>query len=106
MLAWVNWSFTPQPGAIRSSGLEEALRLGLSQLAARRGWVAELLALFYVLEYGKLWFVVQADSPKWFSFWYSIDAALISFLPARASAVLMSIVQVTRGGFDEQKPEY
>ena len=106
VLTWANWNFTPQPSAIRSAGLGEALQLGFSQLPARRGWVAELLAPLYALEYGKLWFVVQAGSPKWFSFWYSIDAALISFVAGRASAVLMSIVQLTRGGFDVPKPEF
>lgn len=104
-LAWANWNFTPQPSAIRSAGLEEALQLAFSQLPERRGWVAELLAPLYAFEYGKLWFVVQAGSPKWLSFWYSIDAALISIVAARASAVLMSIVQPTKGGFDESKPE-
>lgn len=105
LLAWANWNYTPQPGAIRSASLEEALQLGLSKLPARRGWVAELLAPLYALEYGKLWFVVQAESPKWFSFWYSIDTALVSILAARASAVLVSLVQLSRGGFDEPKPE-
>lgn len=97
ILAWANWNFTPQPGAIRTTGLEEALQLGFSHLPARRGWVAELLAPFYALEYGKLWFVIQAGSPEWFSVWYSIDAALVSFVAAKASTVLMSLVQVSKG---------
>ena len=106
VLAWADWNFTPQPSAIRSAGLGEALELGFRELPARRGWMAELLAPFYALEYGKLWVVVQPRSPKWFSFWYSIDAALISFVAGRASAVLMSIVQPMRGEFDEPKPKF
>lgn len=100
VLAWANWNFMPQPVAIRIASLEEALQLGFNQLPERRGWVAELLAPFYVLEYGKLWFVVQVDSPKWFSMWYSVDASLISLVAARASAILMSLVQVPIGRND------
>lgn len=101
VLAWSNWNFMPQPSAIRTASFEEALQLGFSQLPERRGWVAELLAPFYALEYGKLWFVVQAESPKWFSIWYSVDAALICLVAARASAVLMSLVRVPRGRNDD-----
>ena len=101
ILAWANWNFTPQPEAIRNASLEEALQLGFGNLPPRRGWVAELLAPFFALEYGKLWFVVQAESPKWFSIWYSIDAALISLVAARASAVLMSLAQAKRGKIDD-----
>ena len=97
VLAWANWNFTPQPVAIRIASLEEALQLGFSLLPERRGWVAELLAPFYLLEYGKLWFVVQVHSPKWFSMWYSVDASLISLVAARASSILMSLVQVQIG---------
>jgi hypothetical protein len=103
LLAWANWNFTPQPIAIRSASLEEALQLGFGQLPPRRGWIAELMAPFYALEYVKLWFVVQADAPKWFSFWYSIDTALISIFAARVSAVVMSAAQMTRGSLGESK---
>lgn len=105
VLAWANWNFTPQPGAIRSASLEQALQLGFDQLPARRGWVAEIMAPLYALEYAKLWFAVQTSSPKWFSFGYSIDAALISVIAARVSTVLMSLVQRTRGDSNEPKPE-
>lgn len=104
-LAWANWNFTLQPGAIRSASIEQALQLGFDQLPARRGWVAEIMGPLYALEYAKLWFAVQAGSPKWFSFWYSIDAALISVIAARVSTVLMSIVHRTRGDFNESKIE-
>lgn len=97
VLAWANWNFTLQPGAIRSASLEQALQLGFDQLPTRRGWVAEMMAPLYALEYAKLWFAVQAGSPKWFSFWYSIDAALISVIAARVSTVLTSIVQRREG---------
>jgi hypothetical protein len=106
VFAWANWNFTLQPGAIRSASLEQALQLGFDQLPARRGWVAEIMAPLYALEYAKLWFVVQAGSPKWFSFWYSIDAALISVIAARVSTVLMSIVHGKRGDFNEPKPTH
>ena len=106
VLAWTNWNFTLQPGAIKSASLEQALQLGFDQLPARRGWVAEVMAPLYALEYAKLWFVVQAGSPKWFSFWYSIDAALISVIAARVSTVLMSIVHCKRENFNEPKPEH
>jgi len=103
VLAWANWNFTPQPVAIQTASLEEALQLGFSQLPERRGWIAEILAPFYALEYAKLWFVVQVESPKWLSFWYSIDTALISIVAARASVVLMSVVQLTAKVKDESK---
>ena len=101
ILAWANWNFTPLPAEIRTANLEEALRLGIGHLPPRRGWLAELLAPFYAFEYAKLWFVVQADSPKSLSIWYSIDAALISLAAARASAVLMPLAQISRGKTDD-----
>lgn len=97
VLAWVNWNFTPQPGEIQDANLQEALMLGIDQLPKRRGWVAELLTPFYALVYGKLWLAVQREAPRWLLVWYSVDAALVSFVAARASAVLMSLVQITRG---------
>ena len=101
IFTWANWNFTPQPGEIRTADLEAALKLGFGQLPARRGWVAEFLAPLYALEYGKLWFVVQADSPKWFSIWYSLDATLISLVAARASAVIMSLTQFWKCRIDD-----
>lgn len=91
ILASANWNFTPHPGAIRTANLESALQLGFDELPARRGWVAELLAPLYALEYGKLWFAVQDGSPKWLALWYSLDSALVSVLAARASCILMSL---------------
>jgi hypothetical protein len=105
LLAWSNWNFTHQPEAIRSVSLGQALQLGFEQLPVRRGLVAELLSPLFAMEYAKLWFVVQDESPKWFSFWYSIDAALISIIAARASAVLTTIAQQARGGSDESRPD-
>lgn len=95
ILASANWNFTPHPGAIRSATLQEALKIGFDQLPVRRGWIAELLAPLYAVEYAKLWLVVQPGASKWLSFWYSIDAALVSLIAARASAVLISIVNVS-----------
>ncbi|MEP3333615.1 hypothetical protein [Sedimentitalea sp.] len=101
IVAWANWNFSAHTGEIRTVGLEQALELGLEQMPERGGWIAELMAPFYALEYGKLWFVVQTGAPKWFSFWYSIDAALISVVAARTSAVLMSFVSVEKGRIDD-----
>lgn len=100
ILAWANWNFTPQPGAICTMDLEEALKFGISQLPARRGWVAEILTPLFALEYGKLWLVVQPRAPNWFLVLYCIDAAFISLVAARVSAVLMSLVQITKGRSD------
>lgn len=102
VLAWADWNFAAHSGEIRTVGLEQALELGLEQMPERGGWVAEIMAPLYAFEYGKLWFVVQTGTPKWFSFWYSIDAALISVVAARTSAVLMSFVSVEKGGIDDR----
>ena len=75
VLAWTDWHFTSLPNAIRISHLIEAIQIGMDQVPARRSWVAEILSVPYALEYAKLWFVVQAESPRWFTFWYSIDTA-------------------------------
>ncbi len=101
LVAWADWNFTAHSGEIRIVGLKQALELGLEQMPDRGGWVAELMAPLYALEYGKLWFVVQTGTPKWFSFWYSIDAALISVVAARTSAVLMSLTLVGKGRIDD-----
>ena len=101
LLAWIDWNFTPKPAAIRSADFWEAISLGFSHLPERRGWVAELLAAFYALEYAKLWIAVQEEAPKWLTVLYSIDAGLICFVAARAAAVVMSMVQVKKGSFDE-----
>lgn len=101
VVAWFDWNFTTHPGEIRMVSLEQALKLGAGQVPERGGWVAELMAPIYALEYGKLWFVVQTGTPKWFSFWYSIDAALISIVAARTSAVLMSCISIEKGRSDD-----
>ena len=97
VIAWANWHFTPHSAEIRFATLHEALQIGIGQLPHRRGWLAEPLSPLYALEYAKLWFVVQEGSPKWFSFWYSFDAALISLVAARACAVLMPLAQIGKG---------
>jgi hypothetical protein len=105
LLAWANWEFTDHPLALRYSSLGEAVQLGFNQHPARRGWVAEIIAPLYAFEYVKLWFVVQADSPRWFSLWYSLDTALISIFAARVSAILMFIAQLARGGLNAPAPD-
>lgn len=93
IIAWMNWNYVTYPGEIRTVSLPEAVMQGLQELPPRRGWIAEALAPMYAYEAGKLWAVVKLGSSKWSTILFSLDAALVSFVLARASIILTLLVQ-------------
>jgi len=94
VIAWANLNLVAYPGAIRAAtSLSEAAMQGMQMLPARRGWIAELLAPLYAYEAAKLWLVVQMNTSRWLPVLFSVDAALFSFMMARASVVLVAFVQ-------------
>jgi hypothetical protein len=92
VLAWINWSYVPHPAGILSDSLPDAVLNSIDDLPQRRGWIAELLTLFYAFDGAKLWVTVRFGSSGWITGLYSLDAALIGFILARSSAILTSLI--------------
>ena len=92
IIAWINWSYTPHPAEIQNVSLVNAVLISIDNLPQRRGWVAEILTLFYAIDGAKLWLTVQFGSSSWVTGLYSIDAALTGFIFAQSSAILTSFI--------------
>lgn len=93
VLAWLNWSFASHPGAFRGASLDQAVMLGMQALPERRGPIAEFLSVFYAWDAAKLWLAVTFGSWRGVTILFSINAALVAIIVARASAVLTDFVQ-------------
>ena len=99
VMTWANWSYLDHPAAMKTASLVEAMRIGLQVLPPRAGLPAEFLSPFAVADGAKLWLVVQETAPRWLSFWFSLDSALVGLLAARAAALLAFLVPVSGQGF-------
>ena len=99
ILAWINWSYVEYPGEIRDVSFWEAMQFGMNELPARRGWIAELLAVFYAAETAKLWLVLQYKSSTWVMALFCLEAALVAFIVAKVFVVLTEFVgRITEKG--------
>ena len=92
ILAWINWNFIEYPHEIRVLSLPEAMQFGMKELPARRGWIAELLAVFYAADAAKLWLILKYKSSIWPMVLFSLDAALVAFIVAKVFVVLTEFV--------------
>jgi hypothetical protein len=91
-LAWINWSDhkdSIQVGILTPLG---AISLGMNELPSRRGWIAELLAVFYAAEFAKLWLVMKYQSTFFVVVLFSLDTALVAFIAAKVFVVLTDFV--------------
>jgi len=102
ILAWVNWAVVPRPDAITDMSMTQALQMAFDQLPRRQGFVSELLAPFYALDYLKLWIAVHSSSKKLIGFVFCIDAGLVALIAARAGAVLTSFIRSAPRAADEK----
>lgn len=87
------WSYTSYPGVMIDATFREALQIGIDNLPARRGWIAEVLTVPYAYEAGKLWVVLQLKEYPVVAAFFSLDAALFSIILARASIVVTQFIQ-------------
>jgi hypothetical protein len=99
IVAFLYWSFQPLPTYLEGWTWMEAAREGLARLPEHRGWISEVLAWFYAVEYLKLWLSLQIDShPLLSGIVYSFDATLTLFIAARANAVSLAAFLAGREG--------
>jgi len=92
LIIWINWGYAAHPGGIRIATLSQAVMISIDELPSRRGWIAEMLSFFYALDGAKLWLVVQLSPSRWATILYSLDASLVGFIVAKASAFLASFI--------------
>lgn len=93
IVAISSWAWVAMPGDMLTASLPEALQIGLNNLPARRGWIAEVLAVPYAYEAAKLWVVVQLRGYPIVGALFSLDAALISFVLCRVGIVVTQFVE-------------
>lgn len=89
---------TGYPGAMIDARFQEALQIGLSNLPDRRGWITEIMALPYAYDASKLWAVVQLKEYPNVAAIFSLDAALISIIAAKAGIIIAYFVQCVHKG--------
>lgn len=84
-------------------GLFDAVQFGVTEaLPPRRGWIAEILALFYAVESTQLWLTVRYGAANaWVPALYGLYLALVAFLVARTSTALACFAQDLLGGFHD-----
>jgi hypothetical protein len=92
VLACINWYYTPHPAEILDSSIADAISITIDDLPQRRGWVAEILGIFYAFDGAKLWLSTRFGSSGWITGLYSLDAAFTGFILARSSAILTSFL--------------
>ena len=93
-IAWLNWSSVGYDGVYQTANFLGAINYALeTNLPPRRGWVAEILSIFYAIDASKLWLVVQIQPSRWAGILYSFDTALVSIIVARACAYLLFFVR-------------
>ena len=89
ILAWITWNYVAFPGEFRTLGFWEAVKFGIAdQLPQRRGWIAEILALPFAIEFAQLWLIARYGTAVWVTVLYSLYLALVAFVVARASTAL------------------
>jgi len=101
ILAWINWNYAPHPGEIRTASLSQAITFAINELPARRGWIAEVLSVFYAMDAAKLWVSVQPSIPQRATILFSLDSALASFVVASTGAILTNSVSYMIEGTDQ-----
>lgn len=89
LLSVLYYNFVTFPGEIRAAGNPWAAALiGIEQgLPARNGWVREILAPLAAWDAFKLWFVTRDSMPAFVRVLFVADAALVSFIVARAGVL-------------------
>lgn len=97
VLVWINLSMVSYPAEFKTHSWSQLILIGQRELPERRGWISELLSVFYVLEYSKLWLVIQLGTSRWVAILYSLDTALGGLILARASAVLSNSLRYLTG---------
>ena len=103
LLWWINWNYVTFPGEFRSMGFLDAVQFGVTEeLPPRRGWIAEILALFYSVESMQLWLTTRYGTANaWVPAAYGLYLALVAFLVARTSTALACFAQEFLGEFHD-----
>lgn len=94
IIARWTWSIALMPGAILDASFQDAVQIGLNELPARGGWIADLLALPNAYAAAKLWAVVQLRDYQIVSVLFSIDAALFSFVLCRSAIIISQFIDL------------
>lgn len=92
VLVWINFNLVPRPGAIQTQSLSQAIMAAIGQLPDRRGWIAEILSVLYAFDAAKLWVAAHLRASRWPAILFSLDAALVGFVVARASTTLTGFI--------------
>lgn len=92
LIIWINWNYAVHSGEIRTATFIQSVTISIDELPSRRGWIAEILSVFYALDGAKFWLVVQNASSRWAAILYSLDTALVSFVVAQTSAYLANSI--------------
>lgn len=88
-----SWWFTSYPVEYTQADFPGAIQLGMAELPARGGILAEIMAPLYALQGIKIWFIVHHREHVWLTIWPSLDAALFGFLATRASILLTDLAE-------------
>ena len=86
-LAWI------EPHVGLKWGLEEALTYGVSQSPNQNSILSPIFSLLSAIDAFKLWVTVQLREYPLFPILLSVDVALISFLLARISVIIVHFVE-------------
>ena len=98
ILIWINSNYVIRPGEIHTASLSQAIILAINELPARRGWISEVLSVFYAMDAAKLWIVVEYKGYRWVALLYVFDSALVSFVLASISTIIPnSISYILKG---------
>lgn len=93
VIVWFSWTYTKYPAEYLTADFLGAIQLGMAELPARRGVLAEIMAPFYAVQGAKIWFVAHHQEHVWLTIWPSLDAALFGFLATRASILLTDLAE-------------
>ncbi|MGA0613775.1 hypothetical protein [Paracoccus sp. KR1-242] len=92
-LVWINWAVIPVHHDITSLGLSEAMAATLDALPGRESWPREVMGAFAALDAGKLWLAAQYRDAVWVGLLFSLDAALVVFVTARAMVAVQDFTR-------------
>ena len=101
ILIWINFNYVSHPGEFLSKediSLINAVVFTINEFPPRRGWIAEVLSVFYAMDAAKLWIVVEYKDDRWVALLYVFDSALVSFVVASVSTIIPnSISYILKG---------
>ena len=104
VMTYLNWQFISYPGELETMNFQDMITYFIEQLPARRGYIAEPLALLYALDGAKMWLVLNQWDGWWPGLLYSLDAALATFVSTRAFVAIVGFLGYTPL-FQQTKPD-